>query len=454
MTKRIMILLAICSLSLASLNGCTSKESKDDADIATDASSADATASGDGLDGLDNAGAPAAGADASAATGAAPAPAPGGTAEALPEESLDAGLDAQPNPSDTPAATPPADATAQATPPAAEPSMDLPPNEPTPEMAPMPEPTPSAGIAEVAPPEEKKSKPKYEPSAMEKEAAPKSSASLQKIPDKPWKEHGVLLNTVYFAHPGDTVSSISQMIYGANKTTELKKANPKLKSRDPKPSEKIFYNSPLRPQDADKMMTYYEDNGVQPETYVAKEGDTIQKVGKELLGYDQGWKEIWPVNAALESKGKLDPGTEIKFWKAGTTVAANTHPGTGMGTATPEATPPPPEMNAAPPPPPPPDMAANGAPPPPPPDMAPPPPPPPDMNAAPPPPPPPPQAEIKGKKPNAPAKGGAQGMDEDTMLALGVVAIAALGLVALLLSRRKRRQKELEAAFNETQVGT
>src|SRR5437868_2471735 len=96
MTKRLMILLAICSLSLASLNGCTSKESKDDSEIATDgaAASTDATASGDSLDGPVADSGAAAGADAGAAAATSP-----GTADALPEDSLDADLNA---PSDAP----------------------------------------------------------------------------------------------------------------------------------------------------------------------------------------------------------------------------------------------------------------------------------------------------------------------------------------------------------------
>jgi hypothetical protein len=425
MTKRLLILLAILALGLGSISGCTSTESKDEDEIAAD--SGDATASEDNSAGGDDA----------------------LIADALPEESLDSSLTDAPPPTDAPAAAAdPAPPTADALPPTDNASAEA---------------TPSANVADMQPPTEEKPA-----ETTESEEPPKPVvASLQKVPDKPWKQGKQWLNTVYFARPGDSVASISQMIYGADKSSELTKANPKLKTRDPKPSEKVFYNSPLRPTDSEKMLTYYEDNGLAPETYVTKEGDTIQEVGKALLGYDAAWKEIWPINM-VESKGKLDPGTELRYWR-GTAMAGGSQM-IPVGQQPPPSQmppqesmqrqaemnqgPPPPEMAAAqqPPPPPmqdipppPPDMAA--APPPPPPDMGmndmPPPPPP---EAAPPPPPPP-----MDKKANM----AAQDMDEDTMLALGVIAVAVLGLVGLLIARKKRRQRELDSAFNnETQVGT
>lgn len=429
MTKRLLILLAICSLSLASLNGCTSKESKDDSEVATDAPAA---AGGDNLEAVD---------------GSATPPVAGTTADALPEDSLESALSETPPTAEAPAPSAPSSSDLKAV----EPTLDMPSDEPS-----LGAPS-SSGIADIEPPA-KESKPKAE--TVSSEAPAPAAASLQKVPDVPFQQSGILLNTVYIARPGDTVSSVSQMIYGSDKTTELKKANPKLKNRDPRPSEKIFYNSPVRSTDSEKMMTYYEDNGMKAETYVAQEGDTIQKVGKNLLGYDKGWKEIWTTNA-IESKGKLEAGTEIKYYKgAAAKIASNESapaakeelppPPASMGEASALPPPPPPDMAANNQPPPPNDM--NGLPPPPPPAMNDLPPPPPPEAAAPPPPPPPPAAPVEKKMP-AVAKAG-ESMDEETMFALGGIAVAALGLTAILVAKRKRRQKELEAAFNETQVGT
>ncbi|MNL25083.1 hypothetical protein D3C87_1465480 [compost metagenome] len=210
------------------------------------------------------------------------------------------------------------------------------------------------------------------------------------------------------------------------------------------------------------MLTYYEDNGIAPETYVAKEGDNIRQISKDLLGYKDAWKEVWASNS-VDSKNAISAGTELRYWKGGAVAAA---PAPEMHQEIAAAPPaqemaPPAEMpmEMAPPPqqadnmdmPPPPPDAMGGqemAPPPPPPDMA--------QEMAPPPPPPP----VEAINPPAPAaqEGGEEisalnGMDNDTTLALAVVGLAAAGLAILIVVRKKRRQKELEQHMDNTHVG-
>lgn len=386
---------------IISIASCTSKESKDDVEVA---SGSEDEISLDGEEAKDL------------------------TSDQLPEDALGgAPSDAPP-----PAETPPSDSLAVENPP---PSSEPPP----PDFAATEKPADT--LSSMPPPEEKTETPAPEPVA-------KKPASLQKIPEKPWKQSGMLLNAVYFARPNDTIESISQMIYGSDKTEDLKKANAQLRKREPKPSEKIFYNSPIRPSDEDRLLTYYEDMGMQPETYTAQSGDNIVKVSKDLLGYDNAWKEIWPINP-VESKGALDEGTQLRYWKGPAAQAA---------APTPPPPPPMPEPTEAAPPPT--NVAGNTAemPPPPPPDMPPPsevPPPPPPLEAAPPPPPPPPMAEEPPPPPpKRPKSVEGETMDSDTTIALAVIAVAAAGLGGLLVVRKRRRQKEMERAFGDTQVGT
>jgi hypothetical protein len=240
------------------------------------------------------------------------------------------------------------------------------------------------------------------------------------------------------------------MIYGnADKAKDLKKAN---NGKKVKPSEKIYYNSPQRPNDETKIATYYEDMGMMPEVYVSKEGDNLKKVSKELLGYDNAWKEVWALNG-VESKAKLPAGTELRYWKGAPAAPA---PKTEL--AKNEMPPPSPPNEMPPPPPPPPPMpdqsvaanTANQLPPPPPPmpnDMPPPPPPPPAEAVNPPPPPPPAKKAAAKKEASAVA-----GLDQDTMMMLGGAGIVAIGLASIIIIR-KRRQKEMQAAFGNTQVG-
>jgi hypothetical protein len=308
------------------------------------------------------------------------------------------------------------------------------------------------------------------------EEAPKKVIPLQKVADRPWKVGGKWLNTVYFARPGDTLKKISQNIYGEDRTSALKAGNPTYKSRDTRPGDKIYYNSPKRPDDSERVLTYHEDNGITPESYTAKAGDNIRSVSKKLLGYGEAWKEVWASNT-VESKGEIPEGTELRYW-----AAAPTNPNAGMmnaeNSAPPEMPaappsevppapdvsgmenqmPPPPSQDMAgdfpPPPPPPSDATMNDLPPPPPPvspesmagsDL--PPPPPPVDDASMPPPPPPPVAASTEEGGESP--GAEMAFDEDTMMTLGVAAFAALALVGLIIVRKKRKQKELEAGIGD-----
>ena len=294
---------------------------------------------------------------------------------------------------------------------------------------------------------------------------PKANVPLQKVPTAPWKTGGVLYNTVYFARPGDSLSKISKKLYGSSgRVSELKKGNATFASRDVKPGDKVYYNSPHRPTDDARMITYYEDNGIAPEVYVAQSGDNIRDVANKILNYKGAWKELWASNS-VDSKGELSAGTELRYWKDG--MAAAAAPTQDLASSQMPA-PPVPEQphNDMPPPP---TMAEND------PSMVPPPPmpedpmaqqqaqndipPPPPMPEAPPDMPPPPPAEAF----NPPAPSHDMAMDEDSggemnnnsTMALGVVGIAAAGLAALVVMRKKRKQRELEQqAFDNTQVGT
>lgn len=323
-----------------------------------------------------------------------------------------------------------------------------------------------------------------EPVKEKVEETPKKTiAPLQKITVAPYMVDSKWVNAVYIARPGDSLKSISKKIYGEDRSKELKKINTAFKSRSVKPGDKIYYSSVLRPDDSSKISTYYEENGIPSQSYVAQKGDNIRKVSKKLLGYDNAWKEVWATNP-VESKGKMQEGEVLRYWPASEVVPV---PSLAKADSTPVvppapqpdfSAPPPPDMAMTPPPPPPPDMANSfpppdmGAPPPPPPapDMAmTPPPPPPDqmndpmaagstMNELPPPPPemPPEPVAAAPKKQNANIHEEAEvteGMDVQSMGLLGAIGLFAIALVMIIV-KRKRKQKEQEALMSETHVGS
>lgn len=418
MMKKLVVVFAV--LGLMFQTSCTSKDSKQETEAVADYDAAEMAA----LEGAEGGGG-----DDALMSGELPEEALGeaAPAESKPNEVVTTETTttvAEENPLDSAATV---ESTEKST------ISEMAPAEPTAEVLPPVEPAQEKPVEET---------PSY--TAMTEPAptpTPLKSASLQKIKTAPFRENGILANTVYFARPGDSLASISQSIYGEDKSADLKKVNPSFKKRDVKPGDKVYFNSPRRPDDEARMMTWYEDSGMTPEVYVAKAGDNIRSVSKKLLGYSDAWKEVWSSNE-LESKGKMDEGTQIRYWAAAP-VPAPAMPAQQEVAAT-LPPPPMPEASAELPPPPMPEeqMAQNEIPPPPPPPVA--------EQMAPPPPPPPPAPEVAQEA--APAEEAAPGMDEDMTLALTAVMIAAAGMAALIVVRKKRKQKEADQSLH-TNVG-
>ncbi len=311
----------------------------------------------------------------------------------------------------------------------------------------------------------------YVDSGSSYDSAP-ANVPLQKMATAPWKQNGVWYNAVYFARPGDTLSGISKAIYGSDKSAMLKKGNPTFQRRGVKPGDKVYYNSPNRPDDSARMLTYYEDSGMPAESYAAQPGENIRTISKKLLGYDNAWKEVWASNLDVDSKGTLSEGATLKYWSTGlaSNNAGATH--SEVAAAAPaEQMPPeamaPPQMEdptaqaqtEMPPPPPPGDfdpgamenhdaqMAMNEMPPPPPvenmggEEMAPPPPPMEMPEAA-----APPAEMVDGEE--------AMGLGEDQMMILAGLGVL-VGAVGFLMIRNKRKRREQEMhGMDNTHVGT
>jgi len=139
---------------------------------------------------------------------------------------------------------------------------------------------------------------------------------LKKVKDAPFSSHGRVMNTVYVGRDGDNIDSVAEKLLGSSsKKDELISDNSFL-SRGVKVGDKIYYNSPRRPGDSTTMLTYYEDQGMVPQSYVSKDGENIRVIAKNLLGYNNAWKEIWATNSNVESKGDLPAGTELRYWPA------------------------------------------------------------------------------------------------------------------------------------------
>ena len=435
-----------CLYFTTHMAACTSKSASSDDEAPADQSAAEGTEAKDGSDALsaESQGGDGANAKNDAAT-AEDKSADSFLDEQLPSDDLGETKPAE-NAGATPAEQKPADGQAaadqKAAPAEQSPGTEQPPAAPADTAAPPP--AFDSGPVAVDPGSQTQNADQYSPPAEPVAEAPKQSTPLVKVQSAPFHGGGQLLNAVYISRPGDNFKKVSTMIYGsADHEKELKKANSWMKKV--KPGNKIYYNSPKRPTDDTRMLTYYEDMGIQPQTYVAKNGESLRKVSKTLLGYPEAWKEIWVTNP-VESKGELSEGTELRYWLGDT--------GGALAAATPapapahEELPPPPQVPAA--------TAAVTAPPPPAMNELPPPPPP--MPAAPeiapPPPPPPMPAPIAKKKVEKPHQQDETMLSDDMIMALAGAGILVAGLAAVIVIRKRKAQKEMAEAFGDTHVGS
>ncbi|MCB0384415.1 MAG: hypothetical protein KDD43_03410 [Bdellovibrionales bacterium] len=297
------------------------------------------------------------------------------------------------------------------------------------------------------------------------EAPAQSWIPVKKIKDAPFYRNGRLLNTVYIFRSDTDLASVSQKIYGEDRSATLLEDNPHL-ANGADPGDKLYYNSPSRPNDSAAMKVAYEDVGQAAQEYVTQVGDNIRSFSASLLGFPDAWKEVWATNAEVESKAEVAEGMSLRYWKddlgsLNTKLAANDQPpdldSAMSGVAN--------DFNndmpgaGAPPPPPPPgpdfeaglqDMASSGTtgvPPPPPPipggDMGAPPPPAPQPIAG--------SPTIPGGDP-AGADGaagtiGGLGGDSSTMI---YVALGLLAAVALFI--KKKKSARAPSVFEATQV--
>ena len=160
-------------------------------------------------------------------------------------------------------------------------------------------------------------------------SVPSVNIPYQKIKQTPYNTNGFLVNAVYIARPGETLSSISSKIFGSENVQHLQVINPHLKAREVKVGDKIYYSSPNRPQDSNRLLFYFEDVGANPSYFNVPAGSNIRKVATELLGHAQSWKEIYATNPDLQTKWGVESEITVRYWSedsAGTGSPAQPEP--------------------------------------------------------------------------------------------------------------------------------
>jgi hypothetical protein len=171
------------------------------------------------------------------------------------------------------------------------------------------------------------------------EKAAKEIVPVAKVEKDPFYKNERLMNTVYIARPGDDLGTISQKIFNEDRKAALLEDNPHV-TKGVEPGDKIYYNSPNRPDDRKAVLSYYEDNKMAPLYYITKKGDDIQKIGRSVLGFEDAWKEVWAENESLQTQALLPAGLKIRYWTGNEMKMASEPP-------TPAATEPPPQQVAS-----------------------------------------------------------------------------------------------------------
>jgi nucleoid-associated protein YgaU len=137
------------------------------------------------------------------------------------------------------------------------------------------------------------------------------TSSVPTIPTESILKKGTALNRYYILRHGDTPSPLSELIYSSQgRDQDLLAWNP----GEWKAGRILFYASPVDPNDT-SMKSFYEERGIQAESYTVKQGDWLSKIAENRYGSSSSWKEIALANG-MKTPDKIEVGTEIKVYPA------------------------------------------------------------------------------------------------------------------------------------------
>ena len=142
--------------------------------------------------------------------------------------------------------------------------------------------------------------------------------SVKKIKTAPYQVAGNWVNGVYIARDGENMAAVSKKIYGTEvRAEDLLVINPHFRTRDLKVGSKIYYNSPLRPNDSGALQAYYEERNIRAQIFVFDGSQGLRVVAENLLGHKNSWMEIWATNPELtqdDKWGSVASGVSVQFW--------------------------------------------------------------------------------------------------------------------------------------------
>lgn len=132
------------------------------------------------------------------------------------------------------------------------------------------------------------------------------------VRERPFQSSGAWMNGFYFTRLDDASwVDLAQKLYGSPARSEdLKLWNGGAKIE---PGTLVYYNSPMRPQDAAAMKSFAQDFGTGTEGYAVRRGDTLSRIAAIRYGGAASWKEIVAENPELRNPDQIDPGMRIQL---------------------------------------------------------------------------------------------------------------------------------------------
>jgi nucleoid-associated protein YgaU len=151
------------------------------------------------------------------------------------------------------------------------------------------------------------------PTAGSTSASAKWSGStpMPKVASAPFDSGGVWMNAYQFVRSKDDQwQTLSTRAYGSPGQAETLKAwNPGVKL---KPGNIVYYNSPQRPTDQERMRHIADDLGLPLENVSVNAGDTLSKMAEKFYQEPQLWKEIAALNPSISRPDWVIPGTALR----------------------------------------------------------------------------------------------------------------------------------------------
>lgn len=157
------------------------------------------------------------------------------------------------------------------------------------------------------------------------------STPMPKVAANPFESSGVWMNAYQFVRSNDdSWETLATRAYGSSQQWEtLKNWNPGVRL---KPGNIVYYNSPQRPTDQERIRHIADDLGLPLDNVTVNAGDTLSKMAENFYQEPRLWREIAALNPSISRPDWVIPGTALRV------MPPNAGAASGLGQSAPPVT--------------------------------------------------------------------------------------------------------------------